>query len=105
MSNFWHTRDVLEEVAAERERQIRKWGRQDHLESGSGGSHNRTRANIAKAEYDDMVAYGELQWIHILTEEFWEALAEPEGPELRQELIQVAAVAIAWVEAIDRRDA
>jgi hypothetical protein len=32
-----------------------------------------------------------------------EALAEDDPTLLRAELIQVAAVAVAWVEAIDRR--
>ena len=32
------------------------------------------------------------------------ALAEVEPAKLREELIQVAAVAVAWIEAIDRRE-
>jgi malonyl CoA-acyl carrier protein transacylase len=44
-------------------------------------------------------------WEHILTEEHYEAMAEEDPTRLREELIQVAAVAVAWVEAIDRRHA
>jgi hypothetical protein len=41
-------------------------------------------------------------WAHILTEEFYEALAEADPEKLREELVQVAAVAVAWVECLDR---
>jgi len=42
-------------------------------------------------------------WEMILLEEVWEALAETDPVKLRAELIQVAAVAVAWVEDIDSR--
>ena len=46
---------------------------------------------------------GTVSWEQILTEEWAEALAESDPDALRSELIQVAAVAVKWVEAIDRR--
>lgn len=76
------TLEVLYEVGRERRRQDEKWGEQNH---------------------DDLF------WLGILGEEFGEvskAIIEggPFGPTLlRNELIQVAAVAVSWVEAIDRR--
>jgi len=43
-------------------------------------------------------------WLPILEEEFGEVCRALNAPEdLREELIQVAAAALAWVEAIDRR--
>ena len=44
-------------------------------------------------------------WRHILTEEVWEAFAEKDSARLRAELVQVAAAAVNWIEAIDRRQA
>jgi hypothetical protein len=41
----------------------------------------------------------------ILREEVYEAFAEEDPAALRTELIQVAAVAATWVDAIDRRAA
>lgn len=80
------TDEVLDHVAAERERQDEKWGEQNHL---------------------DWV------WNAILMEEVGEAAEEvlttafgaaAKGHgDLRSELVQVAAVAVAWIEAIDRR--
>lgn len=44
-----------------------------------------------------------MDWLHILREEVAEAFAETDPVALRGELVQVAAVAVAWAEAIDRR--
>lgn len=70
---------VLDEVLEERVRQVVKFGEQNH---------------------DDP------KWLVIAAEEFGEvgrAILE-EGPErVREELVQLAAVCGAWVEAIDRR--
>lgn len=72
---------VLKDVVDERARQNKKWGEQDH---------------------------GHGYWLGILVEEVGEvaqAYIQSQGPErVREELIQVAAVAIQWVEAMDRRD-
>lgn len=77
--------DILDEVARERLAQDEKWGVQDRED---------------------------LKWLAILVEEVGEVADELNsqwappsiGPKrLREELVQVAAVAVAWVEAIDRR--
>jgi hypothetical protein len=48
-------------------------------------------------------ADGRVTWRHILTEEVYEAFAESDPTKLRAELVQVAAVAVQWIQAIDRR--
>lgn len=67
---------------------------------------------IAQAATDDTdthaaaeeEGYGPVTYTHIMLEEVFEALAEEPGSEgLRDELIQVAAVALKWIEAIDLR--
>jgi hypothetical protein len=86
--------EVLAALARERERQTEKWGEQNH---------------------------GDLYWFGILLEEVGElakALIEnPEfigsravrdmdvllTPEATHELVQVGAVVVAWLEAIERR--
>ncbi len=60
-------------------------------------------ANGARAHAERAAKGGYLTWAHILTEEFYEAMAEEDQARLRAELIQVAAVAVAWIEQIDRR--
>jgi len=95
---------ILDEIAAERARQVAKWGEQNHPD-GTGG-HGRLRdADAARRECQRQFAEGTGTWLDILDEEVAEAYAEEDPAALRAELIQVAAVAVAWIEAIDRRPA
>lgn len=94
-------RPVLDEVAQERLRQVDKWGEQDHPD-GTELRYERER-DAAQGICDQRFTDGEGSWLDILREEFYEAAAERDPARLRTELIQVAAVATAWVEAIDRR--
>jgi hypothetical protein len=48
---------------------------------------------------------GEETWVHVLAEEFLEAVTEPDAGKLETELIQVASTAINWIAAIRRRKA
>jgi len=92
---------VLTEVAAERRRQDARWGEQNHPD-GAGPAH-AAEAVRRRAECEQAAASGQLTWRHILWEEVAEAGAEHEPKHLRDELVQVAAVAVAWIQAIDRR--
>jgi hypothetical protein len=93
---------ALEDVRDERRRQDVKWGPQNHLD-GTGG-HGRVRdAERARLECQRQFAEGTGTWLGILEEEVAEAFAESDPVKLRVELAQVAAVAVAWMEAIDRR--
>lgn len=71
--------DILEEIAAERAAQLLKWGQEGHPAG---------------------------KWSLILAEEFGEvakAALELRPMQMRAELVQLAAVAVAWIESIDRR--
>jgi len=92
---------VLAEVAAERRRQDGQWGEQNHPD-GTGDAYTDDAA-LARKECERAADNGDLTWRHILLEEVAEAMAEREPADLRRELIQVAAVAVAWAEALDRR--
>lgn len=96
------TQKILAEIGVERQRQEDRFGEQNHPDGTSTmwtSSADIHRAGADKADKD-----GELTWRHILMEEFFEALAEVDPARLRTELIQVAAVAVNWVGAIDRRE-
>ena len=85
--NFTAMENVLEEVIIERLKQDDERGQQDHPDS---------------------------EWLGILVEEVGEAseevnninfLEDAAGPKrLREELIQVAAVAVAWIQVLDRKE-
>jgi hypothetical protein len=93
---------VLGEIAVERARQDAKWGEQNHPD-GTGQPHSIDKARIARNRCQYAALRGVVTWEHILDEEVREAFAETDTAALRAELIQVAAVATQWVEAIDRR--
>lgn len=111
------TRPALLEVAMERMRQDEKWGEQNHPDDLTdawwyGREHHAARTDafeipsavrakfLCKTDADR----GHLSWPRILVEEVAEAVEVVHDPvKLRAELVQVAAVAVAWIEAIDRR--
>jgi len=105
------TDDVLTEVAAERLRQDERWGEQNHPD-GTGVVPLRASliaillgrpSEEAKKLNAVAVRQDALTWNLILLEEVLEALEERDPERLREELVQVAAVAVGWCEAIDRR--
>lgn len=99
---------VLADVNDERLRQIVKWGddsTKDHPD-GTGPTIPSLNAREAAQHATDYAAeHGTLTWRHILEEEVYEALAESDPDALEAELVQVAAVAVKWVEALRRRRA
>ena len=122
-------REVLAEVAAERQRQDERWGEQNHPLVATYPSRTSDRrtihlhldvpvASVARAQCDARHARGEGSWVDILVEELAEtvdaggalACAELDGGSdeclskaCEAELIQLAAVAVAAVEALRRR--
>lgn len=100
------TRNVLLEMLAERQRQTKKFGQETHPD-GIGKDLNifGTATDCMKqAQYacDDCANDNSMTFWHILFEEVLEANAAPDKTNLREELIQIAAAAVAWVEKIDR---
>ena len=102
---------AVEDTAAERERQLRKWGLQSHPD----GTGERVEviplwdavdfAEWAKSATDAAAREGDVTWRDILLEEVAEALAESDPDLLKAELAQVAGVAQQWIDAIDLRRA
>jgi malonyl CoA-acyl carrier protein transacylase len=95
---------VLGEVERERLRQDELWGEQNW--SDGEDAFRPAYAEVAQM-FQELNPYraadGTLTWSHILGEEVAEAVAESDVVKLREELVQVAAVAVAWIECIDRR--
>jgi hypothetical protein len=111
------TRLVLDEVAAERARQEAKWGQCDYPSvdpdmANALASPERICAfygvpseSYAKASCQSADARGRCTFAHVAIEELAEALSAPDEGARREELVQLAAVAVKWIEAIDRRRA
>lgn len=95
---------ILAEIGNERRRQDELWGLgQLGIPDGTGHEKFKELAGEARIECDRATAAMEVTFMHVLLEEVMEALAESDEDRLRVELIQVAAVAAKWVQAIDRR--
>ncbi|WP_432135852.1 hypothetical protein [Streptomyces sp. bgisy154] len=104
---------VLANVNDELARQDTQWGEQNHPD----GTGPRTPAIVgtlcwaeeaagrARLACQTAARKGKTTWRLVFAEEALEALAEDDPARLRAELIQVAAVAVNWAEAIDRRTA
>jgi len=95
---------IVGEVLDERRRQDEKWGEQNHPD-GTGGVQARALSDALRELCDREHEAGAPTWAAILAEEVGEAFAESDEDALRVELLQVAAVAQQWVEALDRRRA
>lgn len=106
---------IYDEIIAERARQDAKWGEQNWP---SVGTYCDARAPEIAAEVFEIpteaqakfmcqqaTASGELTFAHIAIEELCEAVAAPDDVARRAELVQLAAVCVQWIEAIDRRAA
>lgn len=108
---------LITAVLAERTRQDEKWGEQNHPD-GTGPAErimdrlalpschnsNRMLRQEAIAETEAAARRGEVSWENILTEEWAEVAAcEAGSAALTDEVTQVAAVAVAWLGAIERR--
>jgi hypothetical protein len=95
---------VLSEVAKERERQDLKWGEQNWPIKPKDVLFDFVKvAAYAKQVCDSRFDDGTGSWYDILNEEFCEVFAEDAPSKQREELIQVAAVAVAMIECIDRK--
>jgi hypothetical protein len=101
----YHTQRVLDEITVEREDQDERWGEQNHpiLIDPDWVYSYLARAEDWKEHNDASANAGALGWDGILLEEVYEALSETDPEKRREELIQVAAVAVAAVESEDRR--
>ena len=94
---------ILEQIADERFSQLKKWGAQAHPD----GTYNDFQDKISEArdtcEYERYNLVKGPSWRAILYEEVMESFGETDKAKLRAELIQVAAVAVAWIEDLDSR--
>lgn len=93
---------MLEAVKEEQDRQVKLWGIQNHPD-GTGLAGDGKRSDDFKNLMKILAEDGLLTWRDILYEEVLEVFEKTNPLELQEELIQVAAVAASWAEAISRR--
>lgn len=101
---------IVAEIVGERARQDEKWGEPHDVPNGTGpnvsfpgGDTFLELRDEIQAMVDGAAPFGQSRMSWVLLEEVFEALAESDDVRLREELIQVAAVATKWVQIIDAR--
>lgn len=102
---------AIRDALLERVAQLRKWGDQSHpcvpweIEPARAWDERMVAERMeaaAKADCEREFKAGRGTWWHIANEELAEVLAAP--PEKRrQELVQLTAVCLAWLEDIDNK--
>ena len=106
-----HTRAILELVFQERQRQEVRYGAQNvHCLDGTGPETrwllpftSESAWSIQKAvrnDYEQFEDEAPVTWLHLVREEVAEAFQENDPERLAEELIQVAALCVSWVERL-----
>lgn len=111
--SFVFAHAAIAEILNERRRNLAKWGEQNYPSiqpvlvprADACRLYGIPTEAEAKASVEAFAKRGALTWTDVLIEEFAEAVAAPDETARRGELVQVAAVALAWIECIDRRAA
>ena len=93
-SSMTRAKDILDEVLQERGRQLRKWGNQNHSPQLWAVIEAEEMGEVAKAslEYVGAAQSGDIDTAYLHLRDY------------RQELVQVAAVAVAAIESLDRNE-
>lgn len=99
------TARVLDEVFAERLHQDQLFGPRQSYPDGNNLGGDQSAMLRAKLKVEEAKRIGTLTWRDLLNEEIAEVRAAETPTQLRAELIQAAALMIAQVEDIDRRQA
>lgn len=97
-----HRADIYAEIEAERLRQNELHPSTYNLPDGTGGGGRETWRTIATNSCDRAVRENRATFAHILDEEASEVLAETDQIKLREELVQLGAVCVRWIEKLDR---
>ncbi len=103
--------NILEEITAERARQDEKFGPQSHPSildmppKSLSSYYEIPLEQRAKDNCELAFSNNEGTWADIALEEFAEVVFAPDEASRRTELVQLAAVCVAWIEDLDRKNA
>ena len=101
------TAAVVRDLLVRRAKNHAKWGPQHHpggafLKGPTGGTWQVVGAHLENIARTQLEKHHSVSWSAILAEEVGEALVAGTPEQIRSELLDVAAVCIAWAEDIDR---
>lgn len=96
-------RDGVRAMLQERLRQDATHGFNPSRPDGTGSPARREEEQAARARHEAARARGEETWADALDEEAREVLAANSPEELRKKLVQLGALCLKWLEALDVR--
>lgn len=111
----WQVRtiNVLEKVFNHRIEQVEMYGHNDDKPDGTGPRVQwlapllETEAVGIEAwlreDYEEDGGDEEVSWMKLVREEVAESFAEDDPDRLEEELVQVAALCVSWIETIQKR--
>ncbi|MBP5922147.1 MULTISPECIES: hypothetical protein [Streptomyces] len=95
---------VLSEIAVRRGRQRTAFGGDEHhLPDGTGQHPETIDADVAQMARDQAAEFGHLDWLHVVRAAAAGVFAECRQPDLRAALVDLAAYATGWIQALDHR--
>lgn len=103
LERWFRHQGIVDEVFAERERQVEQFGVQD-IPLGTSADW-KDLEDFFRGECQAKTADGTVTFLDVLLEEIFEVAAEEDPAKLRDEVIQAIAVGFQIVEAIDRKAA
>lgn len=96
---------LVDDLVDELDRADTRFGNQFEIPDGTGAAWQKHEADLSRMACQSAFSTGDGTWHAVLHEEVMEAFAESDPEALRAELLQVAAVAIRWIDALDHRSA
>lgn len=105
-ATFQRIVSILSAITAERAKQLKRWGVQelpDRVENNDDYTPEEADERARSYKTAATAKPSLVSWQAVLLEEVYEALAETEPDKIIAELIQVAAVAVSWIENLAPR--
>lgn len=99
---------VLEDIIAERRRQVAQYGHNEDTPDGTGpetrwlgpftGLPAHLIQEVLREDYEDYEEEAPVTWVHLIREEIAEAFETSDPDRLYAEVTQVAALCVSWLE-------
>lgn len=98
---FLAIEQALDRVRLARKAQMHHFGQGELWDDGTGSAEFAQLYGEQRRENTRARNMGQLTWRHVIMADVFSALAEPNPDVLRAKVANLAATAIAWVEALE----
>lgn len=99
---FLAIEQALDLVRLTRQTQLHTFGESEDWDDGTGSAEFAELYGHQRKKNTRARNMGELTWRDVILSDVWAALAEPHPDILRAKVANLAATALAWVEALEQ---